>query len=75
MQGWLHRQLCKLGNGRHALGGEHPPALELPVLVLLQQHRPHQASDGWVVGEDADNPGAVFGFLTVVKPPCGVIAL
>jgi hypothetical protein len=45
----------QLRDGGHALGGEHAAALQLPVLVLLQQHRPHQAGDGGVVGEDADD--------------------
>jgi hypothetical protein len=42
------------------------------VLILLQQHRAHQACDRRVVGEDADHAGAAFGFLTVVKPPSGI---
>jgi len=33
------------------------------VLVLLQQHRPHQAGDGGVVGEDADHAGAALDLL------------
>ncbi len=37
-----------------AEGLEGGAALQLPVLVLLQQHRPHQARDGVVGGEDED---------------------
>jgi len=33
------------------------------VLVLLQQHRTHQAGDGSVVGEDPDDAGAAFDLL------------
>jgi len=50
-------------DGSHDLGGEHAPALKLPVLVLLQQHRAHQTGDRRVVGEDADHAGAAFDFL------------
>ena len=38
----LGRELLQRGDGSHALGREHAPALQLPVLVLLQQHRTHQ---------------------------------
>ncbi len=48
----------QLRDGSHALGGEHAAALQLPVLMLLQQHRSHQADDRGIVGEDAHNPGA-----------------
>ena len=65
MQGGAFAQLR---NGGHALGGEHTASLQLPVLMLLHQHRPHQADDRRVVGEDAHNPGATLGFLSVVKP-------
>jgi hypothetical protein len=51
------------GDGPHALGGEHAPDLELPVLVLLQQHRSHQACNGGIVGEDPDDAGAALDFL------------
>jgi hypothetical protein len=52
--------VAELRDGGHALSGEHAAALQLPVLVLLQQHRPHQASDGRDVGEDADDPGTAL---------------
>ena len=35
------RVIVQLRDGGHALGGEHAAALELPVLVLLQEHRTH----------------------------------
>ena len=47
----------KSGMAAHALGREHPATLQLPVLVLLHQHRPHQADDCSVVGENADEAG------------------
>ena len=50
----------QLRDGGHALSVEHAAALQLPVLVLLQQHRPHQAGDGRVVGEDADDASAAL---------------
>ena len=59
----LGRGLLQRGDGSHALGREHAPALQLPVLVLLQQHRTHQAGDRRVVGEDADHAGTAFDFL------------
>ena len=37
------KDVIKLRDGGHAVGGEHAAALQLPVLVLLQQHRPHLA--------------------------------
>ena len=55
--------VAELRDCRHALGGEHAAALQLPVLVLLQQHRPHQAGDRGVVGEDSNDAGASFDFL------------
>jgi hypothetical protein len=54
------REAFQVWDGGHALGREHAAALQLPVLVLLQQHRTHQAGDGGVVGEDADNPSAAL---------------
>ena len=42
--------VAELQDARHALAGEHAAPLKLPVLVLLQQHRPHQAGDQGVVG-------------------------
>ena len=59
----LAGDVAELRDGRHALGGEHAAALQLPVLVLLQQHRPHQAGDRGVVGEDSNDAGASFDFL------------
>jgi hypothetical protein len=50
-------------DGSHRVEREHAAALQLSVLVLLQQHRTHQAGDGRVVGEDADNAGAPFDLL------------
>jgi hypothetical protein len=47
----------------HAFSREHAPALELLVLVLLQQHSPHQAGNGGVVGEDPHHAGAALDFL------------
>jgi len=55
--------VAELRDGGHALSGEHAAALQPPVLVLLQQHRPNQASDGGVVGEDADDPGTALDLL------------
>ena len=57
------RDVFQVGDGGHALGGEHAAALQLPVLVLLQQHRPYQAGDRRVVGEDADDAGAALDLL------------
>jgi len=62
------RDVIQLRDGGHAVGGEHAAALQLPVLVLLQQHRPDQAGDRRVVGKNAHDPGAALGFLSVVKP-------
>jgi hypothetical protein len=62
-EGLQGRGVAQFRDGCHALGGEHAPALQLPVLVLLQQHRPHQAGDGGVVGEDADDAGAALDFF------------
>ena len=53
----------QLRDGGHALGGEHAAALQLPVLVLLQQHRPHQAGDRGVFGENAHHGGAALYFF------------
>ncbi len=57
------RQILQLRYDGHALGGEHAAALQLPVLVLLQQHRPNQAGNPGVVGEDADEIGCGGLFL------------
>ena len=61
--GLQSRGVAQVGDGRHALGGDHAAALQLPVLVLLQQHRPHQAGDRRVVGKDAHDPGAALDFF------------
>jgi len=58
-------------NGSHGIEGEHAAALQLPVLMLLQQHRAHQACDRGVVGEDADNAGAAFDELDWPSAPLG----
>ena len=42
-EGLEGRDVIQLRDGGHAVGGEHAAALQLPVLVLLQQHRSHQA--------------------------------
>ena len=55
---------CRAGmspsSGIAALGGEHAPALQLPVLVLLQQHEHWQAGERGVAGEDSDDARASF---------------
>jgi hypothetical protein len=56
-------QILQFRDGGHALGREHAAALQLPVLVLLQQHRSYQTGDRGVVGEDADHPGAALDLL------------
>lgn len=45
--GWFcGRQLCsQRGDRRHRIEREHAPALQLPVLVLLQQHRASSSKD------------------------------
>jgi len=63
LQAGLRRQVLQRWDLGHALGGEHAPALKLPVLVLLQQHRSHQALDRRIVGEDAHHAGAALDFL------------
>ena len=62
-EGLQGRGVAQFRDGCHAFGGEHAAALQLPVLVLLQQHRSHQAGDGGIVGKDAHNPGAAFYLL------------
>jgi hypothetical protein len=57
LQGW---GVAQFRDGRHALGGNHAAALQLPVLLLLQQHRTHQADDRGAIGEDADNASAAL---------------
>ena len=54
------RQIFQLRYGVHALGEEHAAAPQLPVLVLLQQHRPNQADNRIIVGEDAYDSGAAL---------------
>jgi hypothetical protein len=63
LQRGLRRQVLQRGDGGHALGREHPAALELPVLVLLQQHCIHQPRDRRIVGEDPHHAGAALDFL------------
>ncbi len=38
----------------------HVAALQLPLVVLLEQQRTYEADDGGFVGEDADDIGATF---------------
>ena len=57
------RQVLQLRYGGHAFGGEHAAALQLPVLVLLHQHRPNQVADRYSVGVDADDAGAALYFF------------
>ncbi len=45
---------------------EEAAALQLPLLLLLQQLATHQPGDRVVVGEDADHVGAAFDL--VVEP-------
>jgi hypothetical protein len=60
LQGAAITQLRERG---HSLGGEHAAALQLPVLVLLQQYRPRQAGDRGGVGETTHDPGTVLDLL------------
>ena len=53
------RQILQLWDVCHAFDGEHA-ALQLPLLVLLQQHRAHQPDDRRVVGVDIDQAGAAL---------------
>jgi len=39
---------------------EDAPSIELPLLLLLQQQRTHQAGDRGVVREDADDTGSLL---------------
>src|SRR5947199_3110089 len=41
----------------------HIAVLQLPFVVLLEQHRADQPDDRGLVGEDADDVGAAFDFL------------
>ena len=63
LQASLSGQVFQGWDFSHALGQEHSQALELPVLVLLQQHRAHQAGDRCIVGDDPHDAGAAFDFL------------
>ena len=65
------RQILQLRYGGHALGGEHAAALQLPVLDLLQQHRPTQAGNPGVVGEDADDIGCGGLSSALLSAPLG----
>jgi hypothetical protein len=54
----------KLRDGDHALVSVHSAVLKLTVLILLQQHRPHQpVEDRCVVEVDAIDAIATFDFL------------
>ena len=53
-------QVFQTRNGDHALGGDQAAAIQLPVLILFQQHRSHQTHDRGVVGEDTHNLGAAL---------------
>ena len=61
----------------------HVSALQCPFVVLLEQQGAHQAVDGRLVGEDADDIGATLDFAVqthqserstetrrTVRPPC-----
>jgi hypothetical protein len=76
LQRGLSRQLRQRRYGGHALGREDPAALELPVLVLLQQPGTHQAGDRRVVGEDPHHAGTAFdpGCPTHLGPEIHVTA-
>ena len=56
----LFAALVQLG---HREFREDAAAIELPLLLLLQQQRTHQADDRSVVGEDADDAGAALDLL------------
>ncbi len=45
---------------RHGSLGQVAPLGDLPLVVGLEQHRPGQAGDGRLVGEDADHVGAAL---------------
>lgn len=49
-----------LRDGCHTLSAEQAAAFQLPVLMPLRQHRPHQANNRGVVGEDDEDTGASF---------------
>lgn len=51
----------------HRVEREHAAALQLPVLLLPQQHGHHQAGDRDVVAEDVHHPGAAFDHCTSVR--------
>jgi len=53
---------CRRNRG-HGIQREHASSLQLPVLVLLQQHRTDKPGDGCVIGKDADDTGAALDFL------------
>jgi hypothetical protein len=62
VEGLECRHAIYLRDGGLALSGEHAATMQLPVLVLLQQHRPHQAGDGGVIEEDAQIASAMLLF-------------
>src|SRR3954451_24210329 len=55
----LGRRRCEFG---HALQ-LHVAAVGLPLVVLLQQHRPDQSRDRGLAGEDADHVGPALHLL------------
>lgn len=57
---------AQLRNGGHALGRDHAATFQLPVLLLLKQHRSHQTGDRCIVGQDTDYTGAALDFS--IKP-------
>jgi hypothetical protein len=59
--------VAQLRDEGHALDREHAAALQLPMLVLLHQHRPHQAHDRVVAGDDADNAGAALDHCAAMR--------
>ncbi len=63
LQRGLRHKGLESWDGGHALGRNHAPALELPVLVLLQKHRAQQAGGGCVVGEYTIDTGTAFDLL------------
>jgi len=55
--------IIQFRDGSHAYGGEHTAAFRLQMLVLLPQHRAHQAGDRVVIQGDADDAGAALDLL------------
>ena len=63
LQVGLSSQIVESWDLDHARGGEHSPAFEEPVIVLLQQHRTHHSLDRGIVGEDAHDACEGVDFL------------